>query len=73
MNIEFTQFLINFNLERRQGSMKKELTVKTPFNAIEKWFSFKPELFKINPSNFKNKSLICIKLIFNFYHQLCEI
>jgi hypothetical protein len=33
-------------LSRRHGSLRKELNVKTPFNAIEKWYQLKPELFK---------------------------
>jgi len=57
MNTELAKFLIYYNIERRHGSLRKELKIKTPFNAIEKWFSIKPELFKINPSNFKNKIL----------------
>lgn len=62
MNTELTKFLIYYNLERRHGSLRKELKVKTPFNAVEKWFLSKPELFKINPSNFKNK-ILNLKLI----------
>lgn len=57
MNTELTKFLIYYNLQRRHGSLRKELKVKTPFNAVEKWFSLNPELFKMNPSNFKNKIL----------------
>ncbi|TAF93803.1 MAG: hypothetical protein EAZ32_00940 [Cytophagia bacterium] len=29
----------------RHGSLRKELEVKTPFQAVEKWFVIKPELF----------------------------
>jgi len=32
------------NLETR-----KELNVKTPINAIEKWFEIEPEIFMENP------------------------
>jgi len=33
-------------------SLKRELGVKTPFEAIEKWFEFEPEMFLQKPLNF---------------------
>jgi transposase InsO family protein len=53
MQNELMKFLSYYNLERRHGSIRKELKVKTPFNAIEKWFQLKPEIFKITPQQFK--------------------
>lgn len=50
-------FLIHYMLYRRHGGLRKELNVRTPFNAIEKWYELKPELFKQNPSDFKIKLL----------------
>ena len=44
-------------LYRRHGGVRKELNVKTPFNALEKWYELKPELFNQNPSDFKTKLL----------------
>jgi hypothetical protein len=52
-----TDFLINYNLYRRHGSLRKELNVKAPINAIEKWFEIEPEFFKENPMQFKHKVL----------------
>jgi len=43
-----TDFLTNYNLYRRHGSLRKELNVKAPINAIEKWFEIEPEFFKEN-------------------------
>ena len=40
---------------RRHGGVRKELNVKTPFNAIEKWYELKPEIFIEKPIDFKNK------------------
>lgn len=57
MNKDLTKFLIHYNLYRRHGSLRRELKVKTPFNAIEKWHEIKPEIFKENPLRFKNKIL----------------
>lgn len=54
---DLMNFLVYYNLYRRHGSLRKELNVKTPFDAIEKWYKLKPELFKQNPEIFKNKIL----------------
>lgn len=57
LNNDLFAFLSFYNLFRRHGSLTKELDVKTPFQAVEKWFILKPDLFKINPTQFKNKIL----------------
>jgi len=57
MKVDLFRFLVYYNIDRRHGSLRKELKVKTPFNAIEKWYKMKPEIFKINPSEFKNTIL----------------
>lgn len=57
MKDDLNRFLEFYNLNRRHGSLRKELNVKTPFNAIEKWYQLKPEIFKINPNEFKNNIL----------------
>ena len=53
--------------------VRKELNVKTPFQVVEKWFMLKPEIFKQNLSEFKNK-IILLKSIKNpsFHKQPCE-
>jgi transposase-like protein len=72
MNDDLIQFLIYYNLYRRHGSIRKELNVKTPFQAIEKWFVLKPEIFKISPDEFKNKILNLNQNRVNLYQQPCE-
>ena len=57
MKTDLTKFLSFYNLHRRHGSIRKELKVKTPFNAIEKWYELKPEIFTITPTQFKNNIL----------------
>lgn len=57
MNTDLIQFLVHYNLYRRHGSLRRELKVKTPFNAVEKWFELDPKIFKENPNQFKNKIL----------------
>jgi transposase InsO family protein len=66
------EFLVFYNLYRRHGSLRKELNVKTPFQAVEKWYQLKPELFKTNPTEFKNKILSLNLKIVNLGQQPCE-
>ena len=46
MNNDLMKLLIFYNLYRRHGSLRKELKVKTPFNAVEKWHELDPDIFK---------------------------
>ena len=50
-------YLRHYMLYRRHGGVRKELGVKTPFNAIEKWYQLKPTIFNQKPVDFKNKFL----------------
>lgn len=73
MQIDLSDFLVYYNLYRRHGSLRKELYVKTPFDAIEKWFILKPEIFKQKPTDFKNLILsLKPSLKINFHQQRCE-
>ena len=72
LTTDLIQFLGYYNLHRRHGSLRKELMVKTPFQAVEKWYQLKPELFKITPNEFKNKLLNLNNEIINFHQQPCE-
>ncbi len=55
MKIDLMRFLKFNNLNRRHDSLRKELKVKSPINAIEKWYQLKPEIFKITPDEYKIK------------------
>ena len=57
MNADLIKFLVYYNLYRRHGSLRRELKVKTPFDAIKKWFLIKPEIFNQNPDQFYQKLL----------------
>lgn len=52
MNVDLANFMCFYNTNRRHGSLRKELKVKTPYQAIEKWYELKPEIFKISPKKF---------------------
>jgi len=66
------EFLMYYILYRRHGSLKKELNVKTPFDAIQKWFEIKPEIFLQKPLEFKNKVLYLNNNISSYHKQPCE-
>lgn len=55
MKEDLTNFLVHYNLYRRHGSLRRELKVKTPFNAVEKWHELDPEIFKEKPIEFEKK------------------
>lgn len=57
MNTALMAFVVQYNIYRRHGGVRRELKVKTPFNAMEKWFELDPEIFKEEPYEFKNKLL----------------
>ena len=51
---EINKFLIFYNFNRRHGSLRKELKVRIPFEAVQSWFQAKPEIFKILPDVFQD-------------------
>jgi len=51
---DLSKFLIFYNFNRRHGSLRKELKVRTPFDAVQSWFQTKPEIFKILPDVFQD-------------------
>lgn len=54
VKIDLNKFLIYYNFNRRHGSLRKELKVRTPFEAVQSWFQTKPEIFKILPDVFQD-------------------
>jgi len=57
MNKALLNFLINYNLYRRHGSLRKELKVKTPMDALEYWYEVNPDSFTKTPEQFKQDLL----------------
>jgi hypothetical protein len=57
LETDLKAFLIAYNSIRRHGGLRKELNVKTPFQALDKWYEINPELFFVKPDEFKNKIL----------------
>ncbi len=44
---DLNKFLIHCNTNRKHGGPKKELKVRTPYEAVKSWFEIEPEIFKI--------------------------
>lgn len=57
MNDDLMTFLVYYNLHRRHGSLRRELKVKTPFNAVEKWYELDQQIFNQKPIDFEQKIL----------------
>ncbi len=57
MQIDLFKFMYNYNLYRRHGSLRRELDVKTPLQAIYKWYQLEPDIFRVEPKIFENKLL----------------
>ena len=55
MEDDLNKYMMYYNFERRHSGLKKDLKVRTPFDAIEIWFEIKPEIFKESPICFKQR------------------
>ena len=57
MKDDLMRFLVSYNLYRRHGSLRRELKVKTPFDAVATWLKLDSTIFKENTEKFKLKIL----------------
>lgn len=77
METHLMKFLVFYILYRRHGSLKQELGVKTPYQAVVKWYKLKPDIFiEKNILQFKNKVLKLYQQNYSkqgcFRQQPCE-
>lgn len=72
LDIDINKFLLHYNFYRRHGSLKKELNVKTPFDALEKWYKLEPDLFIKTPEEFKSMAYGKIEGYILDLEQRCE-
>ena len=59
-----------YNFSRTHSSLKKELKVKTPYDAIKEWHQLEPDIFIKTPDEFKNMAFV--KLHNNKNHENLE-
>ncbi len=57
MNKDLLSFMVFYNLNRRHSSLRKELWVKTPYDALEYWYEKDSSIFKEDLFDFKEKLL----------------
>jgi transposase InsO family protein len=53
LKADLDKFLVYYNLNRRHGGLRRELKVRTPFEALQCWYRIKPEIFKKSPDMFR--------------------
>ena len=52
MKRDLNQFLIFYNFVF-DGGLRKEIKVRTPYEALEYWYNLKPDLFIREPDMFR--------------------
>lgn len=57
MNKDLVYFMVFYNLNRRHSSIRKELWLKTPYDALEYWYQKDSTIFKEDLFDFKEKLL----------------
>ena len=72
MEKDLAGFLCSYNLYRRHGSLRKELRVKTPIQAVRKWYELKPEIFNTHPDIFEKKIINLQSSLNQLHQQPCE-
>lgn len=55
MQDALSNFLWTYNLFRRHGGLRKELNVKTPYEAVTKWHEIDPSIFVFSPEELLEK------------------
>jgi len=61
MIADLDKFLLYYLFARRHGSLRKELKVRTPFEALEYWYNLEPDLFRKLPEMFKAEAMLWLQ------------
>ncbi|WP_353661820.1 IS481 family transposase [Hydrogenimonas sp. SS33] len=61
MIVDLDKFLLYYLFSRRHGGLRKELKVKTPFEALHYWYNLEPELFRKSPEMFEADTLLWLE------------
>ncbi|TXK92767.1 hypothetical protein BMR02_16345 [Methylococcaceae bacterium HT1] len=57
LKADLDKFLVYYNLNRRHGSLKRKLKVRTPFEVLQCWYRINPEVFRKSPDMFRAELL----------------
>ncbi|VVM27545.1 hypothetical protein BSPWISOXPB_10517 [uncultured Gammaproteobacteria bacterium] len=52
MKQDLNKFFDFYNFNRGHGGLRKEIKVRTPYEALEYWYNLKPDLFIRKPDMF---------------------
>ena len=58
---DLDKFLIYYLFNRRHGSLRKELNVRTPYEALESWYNLEPKLFTRHPEKFRADAILWLQ------------
>ncbi len=57
LEVDLNRFLLYYLFARRHSGLRKELGVRTPFDALQKWYTLDAKLFKTHPDDFRRHAL----------------
>jgi len=61
MTADLDRFLLYYLFSRRHGSLKRELNVRTPYEALQSWYNLEPKLFKKHPEKFRADAILWLQ------------
>ena len=61
MKHDLVKFLYYYLFYRRHSGLYKELKVRTPYEALQKWYNLEPSLFTTPPDNFRHQVLALLE------------
>ena len=53
LKADLDKFLVYYNLNRRQGGLRRELKVRTPIEVLQCWYRINSEIFRKSPDMFR--------------------
>ena len=57
LKADLDKFLVYYNLNKGHGGLRRELKVRTPFEALQCWYRINPEFFRKSPDMFRTDLL----------------
>ena len=58
---DLDKFLLYYLFSRRHGSLKRELNVRTPYEALQSWYNLEPKLFTKHPEKFRADAILWLQ------------
>jgi len=73
MSKDLGEFLTHYLIYRRHSGLQRELKIKTPIQAVRKWFELEPDIFVKTPEEFE-ANILDLKYQFkaSYHKQPCE-